>query len=261
MLFTVCRKQKEAAVAAHQQFHSKLGDHVSDLNLYRAYIGLPKSQQPSWCQEHFVSARSLHKATDIYQQLHQQLTNLGLPITSAGPEVELVLKALVAGLFTNAARRQPNGTVLSPAVSVTTLCPGTDHLSSDVPKANVQYLQMKGASHLQASICIAKCVQSFRIHQNGTSVHAYALSSDVEHCPALRRLPLFAGTYQVVTSGQAVTLHPSSVLFGVKPSCVVFNEIVWTTKQYMVAVSAVEQPWLHECGSNFFVHKSQGMHV
>lgn len=76
------------------------------------------------------------------------------------------------------------------------------------------------------------------------------------------RYPLvFAGTYQVVTSGQAVALHPSSVLFGTKPSCVVFDEIVWTTKQYMVAVSAVEQQWLHECGSTFFTRKVQEMHV
>lgn len=114
-LCTTCRKRKEAAVAAHQQFHSKLGDHISGLNLYRAYVGLSKKQQPSWCQEHFVSARSLHKATDIYHQLHQQLTNLGLPTTSAGPEVELVLKALVAGLFTNAAKRQLDGNCAAPA--------------------------------------------------------------------------------------------------------------------------------------------------
>lgn len=96
-------------MAAHQQFRSKLGDHISSLNLYRAYISVPKRQQLSWCQEHFVSGRSLHKATDIYQQLHQQLTTLRLPITAAGPEMELLLKALVAGLFTNAATRQLNG--------------------------------------------------------------------------------------------------------------------------------------------------------
>ena len=77
----------------------------------------------------------------------------------------------------------------------------------------------------------------------------------------LRHSPLFAGTYQVITSGQAVALHPSSVLFGTKPSCVVFNEIVWTTKQYMVAASAVEQQWLHERGPNFFVHKSKEKHM
>lgn len=86
-----------------------MGDHISGLNLYRAYIGVPKSQQLAWCQERFVSARSLHKATDIYQQLHPQLVDLKLPIASAGTEVELVLRALVAGLFTNVARRQLNG--------------------------------------------------------------------------------------------------------------------------------------------------------
>lgn len=123
-LSPVCRKRKEAAIAAHQQFHSKLGDHISGLNLYRAYVGLPKKQQPSWCQEHFVSARSLHKATDIYQQLHQQLRDLGLPTTSAGSEVELVLKALVAGLFTNAAKRQLDGTCAAPcSLKLSTSCP------------------------------------------------------------------------------------------------------------------------------------------
>ncbi|DBA69678.1 hypothetical protein WJX79_010671 [Trebouxia sp. C0005] len=162
------RNRKEAAVAAHQQFHSKLGDHITGLNLYRAYEGLQRKQQLAWCQEHFVSARSLQKAVDILQQLHQQLVQLKLPITSAGTEVELVLKALVAGLFTNAARRQLNG------------------------------------------------------------------------------------TYQVVSTGQPVAMHPSSVLFGKQPSCVVFNEIVWTTQQYMVAVAAVDQQWLREAGSQYF---------
>ena len=99
-------------MAAHQQFHSKLGDHITGLNLYRAYEGIPRKQQHAWCQEHFVSVRSLHKAVEIFQQLHQQLVQLKLPIASAGSEVDLVLKALVAGLFTNAARRQLNGNIL-----------------------------------------------------------------------------------------------------------------------------------------------------
>lgn len=63
---------------------------------------------------------------------------------------------------------------------------------------------------------------------------------------------LSAGTYQVVSTGQPVAMHPSSVLFGKQPSCVVFNEIVWTTKQYMVSVAAVEQQWLREAGPQYF---------
>lgn len=103
------RQRKEAAVEAHQQFYSKLGDHISGLNLFRAYEAIPRKQQLLWCQQHFVSARSMQKAVDIFQQLHQQLVDLKLPIASAGTEVELVLKALLAGLFTNAAKCQQNG--------------------------------------------------------------------------------------------------------------------------------------------------------
>ena len=110
----VCRHKKDAAVAAHQQFSSKLGDHITSLNLYRAYISVPSKQQHTWCSEHFVSARSLQKATRILQQLHQHLVELKLPIASCGSEVEPVLKALVAGLFTNAARLQPDGEHQSP---------------------------------------------------------------------------------------------------------------------------------------------------
>ena len=183
--FAVRRKQKEAAVAAHQQFHSKLGDHISGLNLYRAYIGLPKKQQPSWCQEHFVSARSLHKATAIYQQLHQQLTSLGLPTTSAGPEVELVLKALVAGLFTNAARRQLNGTVMSLASynSLDYVVPYIQPSKSSCTRG----ARAVGSLALAAPDVHSRMCAVF-LHLEYGFVHAYALVSDI-HVPALRSPP------------------------------------------------------------------------
>jgi hypothetical protein len=36
-----------------------------------------------------------------------------------------------------------------------------------------------------------------------------------------------------LTSRQLVQIHPSSVLFNSKPSCVLFNELVKTSKTYM----------------------------
>lgn len=249
------RKSKEAAVAAHQQFHSKLGDHISGLNLYRAYIGLPKKQQLSWCQEHFVSGRSLHKATEIYQQLHQQLLTLGLPITSSGSEVELVLKALVAGLFTNAATRQLNGKCVAFCSIIIKLC-------SPAHAAKVRSHQCTRVlcSIVYALAGVYKC--GFRCIWKVYNIDVAVLMPATERLSCQRRCHIVcAGTYQVITSGQVVGLHPSSVLFGTKPSCVVFNEIVWTTKQYMVAVSAVEQQWLRERGSNYYQHKSEGMRV
>lgn len=70
---------------------------------------LSPKEQLVWCQEHYVNARSLQKATDVLKQLHQQFVTLKLPMATAGTEVEPVLKALVAGLFTNAAKRQADG--------------------------------------------------------------------------------------------------------------------------------------------------------
>ena len=103
------RQKKEDAAAAHQQFTSKYGDHMTALNLYRAYSEVDRKQRLVWCQEHFVNARSLRKATDIQEQLQQQMLNLNLPVVTSASDVEPVLKALVAGLFTNAAKRQADG--------------------------------------------------------------------------------------------------------------------------------------------------------
>jgi len=36
-----------------------------------------------------------------------------------------------------------------------------------------------------------------------------------------------------VASRKQVTLHPSSVLFHSRPNCVIYNELVQTTKCYM----------------------------
>ena len=43
-----------------------------------------------------------------------------------------------------------------------------------------------------------------------------------------------------------MSIHPTSVLFGRSPlpECVVFNELVVTSRQYMRAVSACELAWL-----------------
>lgn len=60
---------------------------------------------------------------------------------------------------------------------------------------------------------------------------------------------------QVIASGQLVFIHPSSVLVGRKAPCILFSEMVRTTKQYARQVTAVELPWLPELVPNFFASK------
>jgi len=70
------------------------------------------------------------------------------------------------------------------------------------------------------------------------------------------------GSYALITSGQRLHLHPSSSLTGSghvrqrsRPPCVVFNELVRTTRQYGRCVSAVEPAWLLELAPQFFAAK------
>lgn len=58
-------------------------------------------------------------------------------------------------------------------------------------------------------------------------------------------------------------LHPSSALYGLgfTPDYVVYHELVFTTKEYMQCVSAVEPEWLAELGPMFFSIKVKGFVV
>ncbi|KAJ9513362.1 hypothetical protein QJQ45_001401 [Haematococcus lacustris] len=69
------------------------------------------------------------------------------------------------------------------------------------------------------------------------------------------------GAYKVIATGQTVYLHPSSVLVGrTKPDCVVFNELVRTTKQYARVLTAIEVRWLPElCPAYFAAKAGQGV--
>jgi len=54
------------------------------------------------------------------------------------------------------------------------------------------------------------------------------------------------GGYRTVFDGQSVHIHPASVLLGLKPQCVLYNQMVFTTKQYIRDLSVIEPEWLSE---------------
>ncbi len=54
------------------------------------------------------------------------------------------------------------------------------------------------------------------------------------------------GSFQTVKGRQSVHIHPSSSLFGTKPACIFYSEVVLTNKQYMRTCSIVDAAWLAE---------------
>ncbi len=61
----------------------------------------------------------------------------------------------------------------------------------------------------------------------------------------------------MVASGQSVAIHPSSVLRtgNAKPECIVFNELVRTTRQYARDAVVVEPSWLPELAPAYFARQ------
>ena len=64
-----------------------------------------------------------------------------------------------------------------------------------------------------------------------------------------------AGTYKVIATGQAVSIHPSSVLHGRKPQCIVFSELVRTARQYARDATLIDPAWLPELAPAFFARQ------
>ena len=71
------------------------------------------------------------------------------------------------------------------------------------------------------------------------------------------------GEYRAVRSGQIVFIHPTSMLFGNaggagRPGCVIFHELLSTSKLYMRTLTCVEEAWLMELVPEFFVKDRNG---
>jgi len=62
------------------------------------------------------------------------------------------------------------------------------------------------------------------------------------------------GEYVNCRTGMPCFLHPSSALYGLgyTPDYIVYHELVFTSKEYMQCVTAVEPEWLAELGPMFF---------
>lgn len=173
VVFHQPREKREEAAEAHARFKSREGDHLTLLAAFRAYSGVTRrgGERAAWCRSHFVNPRAMRKAMDIHAQLKEHLEALGIPLRSCGEDHLPLRRALVAGLFPHAAKRQLDG------------------------------------------------------------------------------------SYKVIATGQAVAIHPSSVLAGKKPECIVFNELVRTTKQYARDATVIEPGWLPELAPAYFARQ------
>lgn len=98
------KEKQSQADEKKAKFHDPSGDHLTLLNVYNAWK--QSGYATSWCFEHFVLARSMRQAKDVRTQLVKLMERYRLPIVSCGREMDLIRRALCAGYFRNAARRE-----------------------------------------------------------------------------------------------------------------------------------------------------------
>lgn len=60
------------------------------------------------------------------------------------------------------------------------------------------------------------------------------------------------GEYIALVSRQSVAIHPSSVLFTRRASCVLFNELLFTSRLYMRDLTQIDPNWLPELAPQYF---------
>lgn len=70
--------------------------------------------------------------------------------------------------------------------------------------------------------------------------------------PHAARLTRGGDSYRTVKNGQAVYIHPSSVLIEVNPKWVIYYELVLTSKEYMRSVMPLRPEWLMEVAPHFY---------
>jgi ATP-dependent RNA helicase DHX8/PRP22 len=100
------KERQEQADQRHARLRHPEGDHLTLLAVFDAWRR--NGGDPGWCRTNFLQARSLRRADDVRKQLLRIMQRYRQPVLSCGEELDLVRKAICAGFFTHAARRDPH---------------------------------------------------------------------------------------------------------------------------------------------------------
>lgn len=99
-------KEKQAqADQKKAKFHQPEGDHLTLLTVYNGWKAANFSNP--WCYENYIQARSMRRAQDIRKQLTGIMDRYRQDIVSCGRNYAKVLKAIAAGFFRHAAKKDP----------------------------------------------------------------------------------------------------------------------------------------------------------
>lgn len=137
-------EERDKAVEMRSRFWHRAGDHLTLLQVFRAWdelsakadtkavgegegevkTGISRNERQEWCRRHYINDRAMEEASRIRTQIQQACRSVGIDTEkssmgtgtnadSGGDGSEQVLKALFKGLVHNMALRQGDGTYKS----------------------------------------------------------------------------------------------------------------------------------------------------
>ncbi|XP_048873051.1 ATP-dependent RNA helicase DHX33 [Brienomyrus brachyistius] len=126
--------RREEVHTVRRKFISSEGDHMTLLNIYRAFKNVGGNKE--WCRENFVNSRNMALVSEVRAQLREISLKLGMTLESSRADMGNVRRCLAHGLFTNAAELQPDGSY----VALDTHQPVAIHPSSVLFQAKPAYV-------------------------------------------------------------------------------------------------------------------------
>ncbi|CAD8093029.1 unnamed protein product [Paramecium sonneborni] len=109
------KDQQQQADDARYQFVHQDGDHITFLNVFKAFK--EHNESSDWCYQNFINYRSLKSADKIKVQLRQIMQKQQIPLTKTDPSNALyytyIKKALIAGMFMQTAHLTKNGAYMT----------------------------------------------------------------------------------------------------------------------------------------------------
>ena len=104
----VNNSKRDQAQLIRQKFNSADGDHVSLLNVFKAFVANKHNKE--WCHENMLDFKNLKLALEICKQLREICgrgnVNIALTGSSRSNDTVNIRRALIAGFFLNAAEYQ-----------------------------------------------------------------------------------------------------------------------------------------------------------
>ncbi|BFZ19516.1 hypothetical protein BsWGS_22555 [Bradybaena similaris] len=106
-VFITPSDKKVASERERRKFSVLEGDHLTLVNVYRAFIKF--GQNSKWCHEHCLNYKGLLRAVEISNQLGRLLEKFKVKIVSCEEDTVSLRKCILSGFFANAARLHYTG--------------------------------------------------------------------------------------------------------------------------------------------------------